>query len=166
MTSLQPNSQPTATSSSDPPIDGTLDADPDIDMNIAPEPLLGDSNIDFAKQDDFGMEGMQKNGVGANGEAVGIEERLPLKKDISLREFLSKMDDYAPIVSVSCLYTANSSIGSNDRLRGWATFENGAGHAAFLPAIIQFPASQVLRSYPYLIHPPPLTPHPNRSPTQ
>lgn len=93
------STQPAATSSSDPPIDGSLDADADIDMNIAPEPLLEDSNMDFSKQDSFGMDGVQKNGVGANGEAIGIEERVPLKKDISLREFLSKMDDYAPIVS-------------------------------------------------------------------
>lgn len=28
------------------------------------------------------------------------ESRMPSRKDTSLREFLSKMDDYAPIVSV------------------------------------------------------------------
>lgn len=28
------------------------------------------------------------------------ESRLPSRKDTSLREFLNKMDDYAPIVSV------------------------------------------------------------------
>lgn len=100
MTSPQPNSSHLpASSNPEPPIDGTLDTDPDVDMNIPPEPLLDDSNMDFVKQEDFGTDGVQKNGTGANGEAVGIEERVPLKKDISLREFLSKMDDYAPIVS-------------------------------------------------------------------
>lgn len=32
-------------------------------------------------------------------ELPTLEARLPMKKDASLREFLSKMDDYAPIVS-------------------------------------------------------------------
>ena len=100
MTSPQPNSSHLpASSNPEPPIDETLDTDPDIDMNIPPEPLLEDSNMDFVKQEDFGTNGVQKNRTDANGEGVGIEERVPLKKDISLREFLSKMDDYAPIVS-------------------------------------------------------------------
>jgi transcription initiation factor TFIID subunit 10 len=30
--------------------------------------------------------------------AAGLEPRLPTRKDVSLREFLNKMDDYAPIV--------------------------------------------------------------------
>ena len=29
------------------------------------------------------------------------ESRLPTRKDVSLREFLNKMDDYAPIVRFS-----------------------------------------------------------------
>ena len=32
-----------------------------------------------------------------------IETRIPAKKDASLREFLSQMDDYAPIVRYSTL---------------------------------------------------------------
>jgi transcription initiation factor TFIID subunit 10 len=32
--------------------------------------------------------------------APGLEPRLPTRKDVSLREFLNKMDDYAPIVSL------------------------------------------------------------------
>lgn len=31
--------------------------------------------------------------------APGPEPKLPTRKDMSLREFLAKMDDYAPIVS-------------------------------------------------------------------
>lgn len=34
-------------------------------------------------------------------DGPSIDTRLPHKKDASLREFLSKMDDYAPIVSFS-----------------------------------------------------------------
>ncbi len=33
--------------------------------------------------------------------APGPEPKLPTRKDASLKEFLSKMDDYAPIVSLS-----------------------------------------------------------------
>ena len=36
----------------------------------------------------------------ADKELPAIETRIPAKKDASLREFLSKMDDYAPIVRV------------------------------------------------------------------
>ena len=33
-----------------------------------------------------------------NAVSTSAEARLPTRKDISLREFLNKMDDYAPIV--------------------------------------------------------------------
>ena len=40
--------------------------------------------------------------AGANAEAAAVpsapEPRLPTRKDASLKEFLNKMDDYAPIV--------------------------------------------------------------------
>lgn len=32
--------------------------------------------------------------------SVGQEPKLPTRKDTSLREFLNKIDDYAPIVSL------------------------------------------------------------------
>jgi transcription initiation factor TFIID subunit 10 len=52
--------------------------DPEIDMAIDPAPLDPDN---------------------LNLEAGTVPEaREPTKKDISLRDFLSKMDDYAPIV--------------------------------------------------------------------
>ena len=45
-----------------------------------------------------GIEGAgDRNTAGANG--INFESRIPVKKDVTLREFLSKMDDYAPIVS-------------------------------------------------------------------
>lgn len=38
---------------------------------------------------------------------TATEARLPTEKDTSLREFVGKMDDYAPIVcaSISCFYS-------------------------------------------------------------
>jgi transcription initiation factor TFIID subunit 10 len=35
---------------------------------------------------------------GANGARPGADARIPAKKDASLREFLGKMDEHAPIV--------------------------------------------------------------------
>lgn len=52
--------------------------DPEIDMSIDPAPP-------------------DPENVSLEAEAVP-EAREPTKKDISLRDFLSKMDDYAPIV--------------------------------------------------------------------
>lgn len=37
----------------------------------------------------------------ATGYAPLVDPRLPTRKDTSLREFLSKIDDYAPIVCIS-----------------------------------------------------------------
>lgn len=39
----------------------------------------------------------QTTGAATSG-AAGLEARIPTKKDASLREFLGKMDDFAPIV--------------------------------------------------------------------
>lgn len=40
----------------------------------------------------------QQQPGGATTGGAGLEARIPTKKDASLREFLGKMDDYAPIV--------------------------------------------------------------------
>ncbi|KAL8865258.1 MAG: hypothetical protein Q9174_006980, partial [Haloplaca sp. 1 TL-2023] len=62
----------------------SLDPDNEIDMNIDPSPYDSttvpavDGPADFPPAD-------------------GQEARLPMQKDITLQEFLSKMDDYAPI---------------------------------------------------------------------
>lgn len=68
-----------------------VEASLDTDMNAtnnednasAPQPMNIDGANDMVDQD--------------QNEPV-IETRLPAKKDVALREFLSKMDDYAPIV--------------------------------------------------------------------
>ena len=39
--------------------------------------------------------------TGASDATAAFEARIPAKKDATLREFLGKMDEYAPIVSCS-----------------------------------------------------------------
>ncbi|MCJ1473288.1 hypothetical protein MMC13_001939 [Lambiella insularis] len=87
--------------SSDTILDTSLDADPDIDMNIAPGADAEGGNLDFGadgvREEDFGMGGAgDGNGIGQ--EVGSAEVRLPMRKDISLREFLGRMDEYAPII--------------------------------------------------------------------
>ena len=60
------------------PIDPTLEIDPEVDMAIDNDPNLEPSN--------------------PNATNIPPEPRMPTRKDISLRDFLAKMDDYAPIV--------------------------------------------------------------------
>lgn len=45
-----------------------------------------------------------------NPVAPAPEPKLPSRKDASLKEFLSKMDDYAPIVSTSLRSSFSSSL--------------------------------------------------------
>ncbi|KAL9043098.1 MAG: hypothetical protein Q9214_003601 [Letrouitia sp. 1 TL-2023] len=70
------------------PLSPTLDADPDIDMNIGTSPNNDDP------------EGGEKDVQPWDNaeEDAETEVKLPTKKDISLKEFLAKMDDYAPII--------------------------------------------------------------------
>ncbi|KAL8661285.1 MAG: hypothetical protein Q9202_005710 [Teloschistes flavicans] len=79
--------------------DPAIDADPDIDMNITASP----SSHPPAEGDDRGNPNMNMDGPGdqPNGDAnpeAEEEARLPMQKDITLQEFLSQMDDYAPII--------------------------------------------------------------------
>lgn len=59
-------------------VDPTLGIDPDVDMAIDTDPVL--------------------EPLGPNATGLPPEPRIPTRKDISLRDFLAKMDDYAPIV--------------------------------------------------------------------
>ena len=59
-------------------VDPALETDPDVDMAIDTDP------------------NPEPPGPGAT--ELQPEPRIPTRKDISLREFLAKMDDYAPIV--------------------------------------------------------------------
>lgn len=62
----------------------------DTDMK-APE----DDNITAPPQ---GMNLDGASDMPVDDDMPALETRLPAKKDVALREFLSKMDDYAPIV--------------------------------------------------------------------
>lgn len=83
------NSQPPP--NADTAMNDDLDAAIEADINRdAPQPEA--MNLDGAND----AEAPQTNG---NGVAeVPLEARIPAKKDATLREFMSKMDDYAPIV--------------------------------------------------------------------
>ena len=43
-----------------------------------------------------------------DGIPVLAESKLPTRKDTSLKEFLGKMDDYAPIVSLNHMFRLRS----------------------------------------------------------
>ena len=88
--------------------DTSLDADPDIDMHTAPAPTDqtdADAHLDFGadgvKDEDFDMDKLNGASAGTD-EGPGPDARTPPKKDISLRDFLARMDEYAPIVSRPC----------------------------------------------------------------
>lgn len=81
------NAQPPANVDMD--MNDELDAAIEADMK--PEVTQSDAmNLDGANDADAS----QRNGV----SEIPLEARIPAKKDATLREFLSKMDDYAPIV--------------------------------------------------------------------
>lgn len=80
--------QPSKTANDD------IEADLEADLNPQTEATTDAANLDKVNMD------------GANDNAMAtdipiLETRIPAKKDASLREFLSKMDDYAPIVGLS-----------------------------------------------------------------
>lgn len=105
----QPATQPDSTETSQQPAQSSLgDAsletlpDRDIDAEINPAPASSDAmNVDGASE-----QPPAADPAAASGEANGttnsipavIEPRIPQKKDTSLREFLGKMDDYAPLI--------------------------------------------------------------------
>jgi transcription initiation factor TFIID subunit 10 len=74
-----------------------VDAEMGVDLEAT---LEADVNADATQPDAMNLDGAndaeapQRNGVTEN---VPLEARIPAKKDATLREFLSKMDDYAPI---------------------------------------------------------------------
>lgn len=101
-TQQQQQSQPTST---DPTVNGTLpsfdnQAEQDLDAEIQSDPTA-DEGMDL----DGASDARPASGSQAPNEANGLpaipaipEPRIPQKKDTSLREFLGKMDDYAPLI--------------------------------------------------------------------
>jgi len=92
-----------------------IEADPDTDMtnSAAPAgatmpPADGVTNVLASDSQASRVAGQNtSNAIGddaAKEEATQrpelLESRIPAKKDATLRDFLGKMDDYAPIVSI------------------------------------------------------------------
>jgi hypothetical protein len=77
-------------------VDSALDNDPDIDMAGAAPDAPVPPQVDGANDPDAEGGEVRQEALDLNLE----EARLPLRKDVSLREFLSKMDDFAPVVSL------------------------------------------------------------------
>ena len=76
--------------------------EPDIDASLEQEVNTGPTGLDGAN--DSRME----NDVDAIAVAPALEARISAKKDISLREFLPKMDEYAPIVRLAASINRSS----------------------------------------------------------
>ena len=69
----------------------------DFEANL--EADLNPANNSTVTQDPAPGSATEANGDTAmQSDIPAIETRIPAKKDATLREFLSKMDDYAPIV--------------------------------------------------------------------
>jgi transcription initiation factor TFIID subunit 10 len=70
------------------------DMDASIESEIIPETQLPESmNMDSTNDDP-----LQASSSTVPDPTAPQEARIPAKKDANLREFLGKMDDYAPIV--------------------------------------------------------------------
>lgn len=92
--------QPQQSSNEDPALDTQLDRDLDAEINPSATTATDSMNIDSVN-DATQSSAAPATGGEPNGlptiPAV-IEPRIPQKKDTSLREFLGKMDDYAPLI--------------------------------------------------------------------
>lgn len=89
-------------------------ADPNPSVSQTEE--LRDADMDGAVEADLNLEATQPDNTDVDGAksqpssstvadiTQATEPRIPAKKDANLREFLSKMDDYAPIVCTPHLF--------------------------------------------------------------
>ncbi|KAK4618223.1 Transcription initiation factor TFIID subunit 10 [Fulvia fulva] len=93
------STQPQQSSNEDPALDTQLDRDLDAEINPTTntntDSMMMDG-IDATRSSIAPAAGGEPNGL-PNIPAVA-EPRIPQKKDTSLREFLGKMDDYAPLI--------------------------------------------------------------------
>jgi transcription initiation factor TFIID subunit 10 len=77
------------------PQDASMETNDELDPTVEEE-----INRDATQADMMNVDGANDEPV-VNGIAEAphtVEARIPAKKDATLREFLGKMDDYAPIV--------------------------------------------------------------------
>lgn len=78
------------------PADSNMDANDELDPTVEEE-----INHDATQADAMNIDGAAEPEPIVNGvsePAQTFEARIPAKKDATLREFLGKMDEYAPIV--------------------------------------------------------------------
>lgn len=90
-------------STSQPP-DTKMEVNDDLDQSVE-----GEINQDATQADAMNLDGANDDAPIANGlpeASTAFEQRVPAKKDATLREFLGKMDEYAPIVSPSAINVA------------------------------------------------------------
>lgn len=92
--------------------DQDQEQDEDIDIpdaeNIEGNPEVDGADGDVAREGtvpDIGLDGAADAPDAPQTERP--EPRIPVKKDVTLREFLGKMDDYAPIVRLFPLPLSN-----------------------------------------------------------
>lgn len=82
------------------PTDTSMEADTELDPAVEDE-----INRDAKEVEAMNLDGANDTEPAAiNGMAdttAAFEARIPAKKDATLREFLNKMDEYAPIVCTS-----------------------------------------------------------------
>lgn len=93
-TTTDASTQPTQPSTEDPALD--VDHDLDAEINPALSTETSAMNMDSANDTQASATAPETNGL-SSIPAV-LEPRIPQKKDTSLREFLGKMDDYAPLI--------------------------------------------------------------------
>lgn len=77
------------------PADASMEVNEELDQTVEEE-----INRDATQADMMNLDGANDEpAVNGLAEAAHtIEARIPAKKDATLREFLGKMDEYAPIV--------------------------------------------------------------------
>lgn len=76
--------------------DSTMEVNEELDPTVEEE-----INHDATQAEAMNMDGAADAEPAVNGltdAAQTFEARIPAKKDATLREFLGKMDEYAPIV--------------------------------------------------------------------
>ncbi|KAF2631998.1 transcription initiation factor-like protein TFIID subunit 10 [Macroventuria anomochaeta] len=78
------------------PPDTNMEVNEDLDQSVENE-----INHDATQADAMNLNGANDDAPTANGvpeATAAFEQRIPAKKDATLREFLGKMDEYAPII--------------------------------------------------------------------
>jgi transcription initiation factor TFIID subunit 10 len=107
--STSTSEQPTQSTAEDSSLENLPDRDIDVELNPAASgsATADDSmNLDGANDAATGVDAQTKSTApaptasegGLNNLPAVLEPRIPQKKDTSLREFLGKMDDYAPLI--------------------------------------------------------------------